>query len=373
MRILELILAPIEGGAHTLVDGLARQWRSQGHDVDVLALDPAPTVVAARRSHELFGYDVPVVRPTTRLMHQFPIKQASRLIGLRNAIARGRYDVIHAHCMQPNIYSRLAALWMTPFPPVVVTMHSPDGADYRAKRSRLAEHALSPKASAVIAVSEEVANDYRRMFPNSASKVVVIPNGIPREIPQRTAFTSSPKRFLALSRINIQKDIVTMVRGFDLFLRRPGVEATLAIAGGFDDPGYEAEVMSAHRALASRDRIEFLGSRSDVVDLLAGSDVFVHAATSEAHSVAILEAAAAALSIVASDLPSIRASIGSTAEYFPAGDADALAQALSRVTERWPERTQVARTLAEEISSQYSMPVCAEAHFAVLARAAAAR
>jgi len=371
MRILELILAPIEGGAHTLVDGLARQWLSQGHEVDILALDPAPTVIAARRARELFGFDVPVVRPTTRLMHRFPIKQGSRLIGLRNAIGRGHYDVIHAHCMQPNIYSRLAALSMARFPPVVVTMHSPNGADYRATRSRLAERVLSDRAAAVIAVSKDTANDFRRMFPGAAAKVVVIPNGIPRDVTQRAAFAPSPARFIALSRIHPQKDIMTMIRGFDLFLGRSRLEAELAIAGGFDDLSYEAEVISALSALAHRDKIELLGSRSDVIELLANADVFVHTASFEAHSVAILEAAAAALPIVASDLPSIRESIGSAAEYFSPGDAESLANALQGVSERWPERTRLARSLAEEIVSRYSMQACAEAHLGVLARAAA--
>ena len=373
MRILELILAPIEGGAHTLVDGLVRQWQSQGHDVHILALDPAPSDIAALRSRELFGFDVPAVRSAPNLTRHFPLKQGFRLVGLRKAISRGHYDVIHAHCMQPNIYSRLASLCTTGYPPVVVTMHSPNGADYRATRSRLAEQFLGNRTSAVIAVSDETANDYRDMFPHAASRVVVIPNGIPRVFAPRIASAARPIRFVALSRIHPQKDILTMVRGFNSFLERSRREAELAIAGGFDDPRYEATVIAAHSALAWSDRIKFLGSRSDVVQLLAGSDVFVHSATSEAHSVAILEAAAAGLPIVASDLPSIRESIGSVAEYFEPGDAEALANALIRMTEHWPDRTRRARDFADEIASRYSMHACAEAHLAVLARAAEAR
>jgi L-malate glycosyltransferase len=373
VRILELILAPIEGGAHTLVNGLAQQWRSQGHEVDIMALDPAPTATAALRARELFGYDVPVIRPAERLMNRLPVKQAARLIGLRRAVAQGDYDVIQAHCMQPNIYSRLVSLGADPFPPVVITMHSPDGADYEAARPRLAERYLARKASAVIAVSEETANDYRSMFPRAATKVVVIPNGIPRFIRPRTAYAGQPKRFLALSRIHPQKDIVTMVRGFDRFLERSMVDVHLAIAGGFDDRAYEDKVRSVHGDLAGRDRIRFLGSRSDVIELLADSDVFLHTAEREAHSVAILEAAAAAMPIVASDLPSIRESIGSAAEYFPARDFEALANALDRVVGRWPERIQVAKQLTEEIAARYTMQACAEAHLAVLARAANSR
>ena len=373
MRILEVILAPIEGGAHTLVDSLVRQWRSQGHDVDVVALDPAPTEIAAARSRELFGFDVPIVRSTRSLMHRPAIKQGARLLGLRRSVALGHYDVIHAHCMQPNIYSRIASLWTDRFPPVVVTMHSPDSADYRANRSRIAERLLGERTSAVIAVSEETANDYRAMFPGAASKVVVIPNGIPRDVTPRTSFAPTPTRFVALSRIHPQKDIVTMVRGFDRFLERSGGAAALAIAGGFDDSSYEVEVRAAHRDLACRDRIRFLGSRSDVVELLATSDAFVHTARYEAHSVAILEAAAASLPIVSSDLPSVRSSVGTGAEFFAAGDPEGLANALQRVTQGWPERTQRAKILAADVASRYSMKACAAAHLAVLTQVAQAR
>jgi L-malate glycosyltransferase len=369
MRILELILAPIEGGAHTLVDALARTWRAEGHEVAILALDPAPSEIAAKRSRELFGADISVVRPASRLMDRFPIKQGSRLLGLRRAITRGQYDVIHAHCMQPNIYSRLASVAAGAFPPIVVTMHSPQGRDYRATRSRLAERLLADRTSAVIAVSEETASDYRTMFPGAASKVVIIPNGIARDVPRRSAFAHLPTRFVALSRIHPQKDILTMIRGFDRYLALAKAIPNLAIAGGFDDPDYETQVRLVHDGLAHREQIRFLGSQSDVLNLLGQSDVFVHSAAYEAHSIAILEAAAAALPIVATDLPSIRESIGSAAEYFAPGDPEALADALMRVTERWSDRIQVAQELADQVGLRYSMRSCADAHLDVLTRA----
>jgi glycosyltransferase involved in cell wall biosynthesis len=272
--------------------------------------------------------------------------------------------------MQPNIYSRLASIGLAGFPPVVVTMHSPDNADYQATRTRVAEGLLGARTSAVVAVSEEAAMEYRVMFPGAASKVVVIPNGIPREVTRRTTYAPAPTRFIALSRIHPQKDIVTMVRGFDAFLDRSDPTSELAIAGGFDDRGYEAEVRAVHAALPNSDRITFLGSRSDVVALLVSSDVFIHTARSEAHSVAILEAAAAAIPIVTSDLPSIRESIGPTAGYFAPGDSEALADALQLVTERWLDRTHDAQRLAAEVKSHYSMDACAQAHLAVLTRAA---
>jgi glycosyltransferase involved in cell wall biosynthesis len=232
---------------------------------------------------------------------------------------------------------------------------------------------LAGRTSAVIAVSAQTAREYGDMFAATAPKLVVIPNGIPRAVAPRIGFAAEPTRFLALSRIHPQKDIETMIRGFDRFLAESSVSAELAIAGAFDVSDYETKVRLVHRDLAFRDRIRFLGSRNDVLDLLANSDVFVHTALFEAHSISILEAAAGALPIVASDLPSIRESIGSRAEYFRPGDAEGLSDALHRTVGSWPAPAQVAHELARVVNSRYSMLACANAHLEVIGAAARSR
>ena len=78
-------------------------------------------------------------------------------------------------------------------------------------------------------------------------------------------------------------------------------------------------------------RVEFLGARSDVADLLCASDVFALPSRREGFGGAVLEAMALECPIVVSDLPSIRDVVDdSTAVLVPPDNADALGAAVVR-------------------------------------------
>lgn len=66
------------------------------------------------------------------------------------------------------------------------------------------------------------------------------------------------------------------------------------------------ELQEALDRFALRDRVEFLGHRSDVPDILAAGDVFVFPSLYEGLGGALIEAMALGLPIVASDIPAIQ-------------------------------------------------------------------
>ncbi|HVY71370.1 MAG TPA: glycosyltransferase family 4 protein [Verrucomicrobiae bacterium] len=77
----------------------------------------------------------------------------------------------------------------------------------------------------------------------------------------------------------------------------PGLR--LEIAGRVDDPAYKAELDQLIQDRGLGRRVSFLGPRKDVFDLMRGADALLHAAESEAFGMAILEAMAIGLPVIA--------------------------------------------------------------------------
>jgi L-malate glycosyltransferase len=366
MRILELVLAPTIGGAHTLAGHLATDWRAEGHEVDFLALDAPSMPAESVHLEDIFGATLAIARKGQHA--RFPIQQVSRLLGLLQYLKGHPPDVIHAHSLVPNLYGRIAALLQMRRIPVVITLHAAAWSDYPKYLVRVAENLLSPYTSAVVAVSAEIAAEHKRVFRRRVHNVVVIPNGVALPLMDCKAQAGrAPTKFLATSRISRIKDIATMIRGFDAFATSVE-DVELVVAGPFDEPGYRTEILGLHQSLVNRDKIRLIGPRVDVASLIDWADAFVHTARWEGHPLSILEAAASGLPIVAAAIPGIQACIGPNAEYFQPGSHTDLSAALIRLHYDWPAVSSRARSLAPEIQTRFAMTTCARRYLELFSR-----
>ena len=367
MRILEVILRPGLGGAETLVSGLVRAYRADGHSVDVVALDPPNSAQDRDAIEDRMDSVIPVIsQGFSRILP----RQAARSVGMARWLKSHRYDVVHAHSLIPNAYARIGAMLITDAPPVVITLHSASR-DFTSRRARWSERFLFRRAAAVVAVGRRGADEYRSLIPMLKSAVILIPNGVTASSSE-PVYRASPRTFLALCRLTPGKGIDVLLEGFAEF-RNGRADARLLVAGPAPDAAYVSSLQGLSRRLAIDDCVSFVGPRSDVALLLNEADVFVHASFAEAHSIALLEAAAAGLPIVCSDLSPVRESLGRAPTYFPSGQPHELAMALSRVCSQWPQAVASARALAPQVATRFSMDRCAAAYFTVLNSVVAAR
>lgn len=143
-----------------------------------------------------------------------------------------------------------------------------------------------------------------------------------------------------VARLAEQKGHRTLLDAVPLVLERHP-EARFAIAG---DGELRQEL--EERAQEFGDHVVILGNRTDVPDLLASFSVFAYPSRFEGLCLAVIEAQAAGVPVVATPVGGIRETVvdGETGYLVPVGDAEALAGRLVHVLDH-PEE---ARALAEE-------------------------
>lgn len=227
-------------------------------------------------------------------------------------------------------WGRLAA-WRAGVPVVLSALHSTGWPDGVGRLNRW----LTPITDAFIGVAEAHGRHLveNERFP--AEKVRVIPNGVDVQ-----RFRPRPEARTRLRReLGIEADdpvcgIVAALRpekNHLLFLRTAALvrrqlpEARFIIVGdGPERTGLELAAKEARFGEAVR----FLGTRSDVPDVLAMLDLFALTSHNEANPVSILEALASGVPVVSTRVGSIAESVepGVTGFLADPGDADELAR-----------------------------------------------
>jgi glycosyltransferase involved in cell wall biosynthesis len=308
-RVLLLVTLAETGGAQTYVTALAH---ALAREYDV--------VVAA---HGDGFHDVPRFVPLRHLRRPLhPLHDALALVELYRLFRRERPLVVHANSSKAGVLGRLAAV-AARVPVRFFTVHGwafKAHSGLAAKAYLWADRLMSPLTTTTICVAHGERSAGLRARTCRADRTVVIHNGVPLDVPQRVAHTGS---LLSVGRLRAPKDFVTLVRAM------AGLEARLLIAGdGPDRPALEAEIDRLGLT-----NVELLGTRDDVPELLAGSDVFVLATESEGLPMSVLEAMAAGLPVVASAVGGVPELVvdGETGVLVPPGDSAALARALETV------------------------------------------
>ena len=102
---------------------------------------------------------------------------------------------------------------------------------------------------------------------------------------------------------------------------------------------------------------EFTGPRDDVPDLLAGFDVFAFPSRFEGLCLAVIEAQAAGVPVVATPVGGIRETVvdGETGLLVPVGDPAALARAVCRVLEDRALAERLAHEARRGVRERYSV------------------
>lgn len=235
-----------------------------------------------------------------------------------------RPDIIHTHLFGADAWGRLAA-FLARVPIIVTTEHNVNPDHSRIKR--FINRIFARFTDRFIAVSEAAKRILIKQDGLRAERIVTVVNGIDtaRVIPRPARPFHDRPRLVAIGRFYPQKDHATLFKAL-VQVRGPWI---LRLVG---TGPLEGALRTLAEELHIASRIEWLGYRDDVPALLSESDVFCFPSQWEGLGLVALEAAAAGVPVIASDLEPLREVLREDEmTYVPAGDVEAWTSAIESV------------------------------------------
>jgi glycosyltransferase involved in cell wall biosynthesis len=174
----------------------------------------------------------------------------------------------------------------------------------RGRKHTVAYRLMSGLPDKVFAVSEQVRQHCIEVDGIDSSRVQTIYNGL--DLAEWGNIFQPVKRVgesVIATVGNIRR-----VKGHDIFIKAAAAvvsqfpDASFSIAGEVLEPDYFAELQALIRELNLSDRFHFAGGITNLREYLSGADIFVLPSRSEGFSNAIVEAMAASLPVVATDV-----------------------------------------------------------------------
>lgn len=278
------------------------------------------------------------------------------------ALLLRRPDVVHLHMSSYGSFVRKALLFWTAWVlrvPAIVHVH---GSEFDVFHDRLPAplravvRSTLGHASAVVALGDCWGARLSAIAP--AARVVIVPNGV-RIPPARTGGIGDPPQVVFLGEIGERKGAFTLLEAWAKLAAEPETlgDAHLTLAG-------DREVKRARR-LAEEDGVR--GSvtvrswlqPAEVADLLGRADVLVLPSRSEGQPMALLEAMAHGMCVVASDVGGIPEMLahGRAGMLVPPDDVEALGSALRRVLTDTGLRQELGAAARDRVLAEYDIDV----------------
>jgi glycosyltransferase involved in cell wall biosynthesis len=332
-----MLTQPTDGGVFEHVARLCAGLAARGHE----------PLVAGPFEEQPPGLEAEVVR-IGFVREIAPRADAAAAAATARVVRRVRPALVHAHSSKAGALARIArpAFVTTP---LVYTPHGYAFAGHfesesERRRYRVAERALAPLASTVLCVCEAERRLAAQVGPERRTRMVH--NGVPEPAPAapHPALEALRRRGPVVGVVTLLrqgKGIETLVDALpDVLAAHP--DATVVVAGD----GIERHPLADRaRSRGVSQSLHLIGAIDGPMSLLAGADVFVSASWAESFPYNVLEAMAAGVPIVATDVGGTREAIEHdvTGLLVPARDAGALAEAIAELISDRERATRLAR------------------------------
>lgn len=349
IRVMHLIEDLENGGAERLVVNLV-----QALDTEKFRAAVGCLTRKGRMAAEVERAGIPL-----HAMHKRPGVDFSLLVRLVRCMRRQRIDIVHCHVFTANLWGRIAAM-LAGVPVLITHEHSSFTLD-SSTRLRL-ERVLIRRTAKAITVSENLRQAFIEHGELPADRFETIHNGL-RDQPAPSATRVEQIRHElqldrfkqivgTVGRLEWRKNYPLLLEAFAGVLPHHPEVGLLIVGSGPEAQRLEHKV----RELRLSGNVVFAGHRSEVPALLAQMDVFCMSSLTEGISIAMLEAMAAGLPVVATQ-------VGGNAEIIPderfgllvpSQNAGALGGALSRLLNQRELRREIGEHARKRVRQHFS-------------------
>jgi glycosyltransferase involved in cell wall biosynthesis len=261
-------------------------------------------------------------------------------------------EIVHAHGT-----SLFLSSLVRPFlPHVFLVWHDHFGTASMERRAAWLYGPFVRRANAVLAVNETLADWSRRELRVPADRVAYFPNFVPEPVLPGVPAAAAGRepRIVCLANFRPQKDHENLLAAMELVAAKHAT-ARLLLVGREGDAAWAQHLRGEIVRRGLTTRVDWLGERSDVAEILRSCDIGVLSSRSEGLPLALIEYGMASLAAVATRVGQCEEVLesGASGKLVPPGDPRALSEAILELLNSSARRRELASRFAARIRQRH--------------------
>ena len=296
--------------------------------------------------HELCNIESSTMRPE--------VYSPLNVVRLRRLIKK--YDIIHTHNTACQMYVPIARMLFRSSAKLITTEHNTTNRRRSIRWLRPLDRWMYRQYARVICIGDSTRNNLKSYLGEDCNACVIY-NGVDISRYVRPIKYRSLRDHVIITMVagfRPQKDQDTLIKSLQYL---PANYKLQLVGEGEREPQLRA--LCHDMELSSR--VDFMGVRMDVPEIMEKSDIIVLSSHWEGLSLSSIEGMASGRPFIASDVDGLSDVVGGAGVLFPHGDDRALADTIQRLCEHRDEYCQVADA-CQHRAMEYDISVMAEAY-----------
>ena len=309
MKVLHVISSLEIGGAQRLLSDLLPIQKQQGIDVSLLVLKSEDNDF----SRKVQNAGVPIISLDVK-----SFRNPFLAFKVRSIIKK--YDVVHAHLVHALYICSLAARGLKT--KLIYTEHSTSNNRRGKAYARPIEKYVYGRYNKLISISQQTQDALQDWLQSKDDRFVVINNGVDTKKFAHIHKEIIPKSLIMVSRFASSKDQETVIRA----MKWLDEDVTLRFVGDGENLGHCKKVA---QDIGVVNRVQFLGARSDVAELIAKSLIGIQSSNWEGFGLTAVEIMACGKPIVATNVNGLKQVVEGAGLLFEVGDYKTLSKIIA--------------------------------------------